>query len=253
LSIVFSFISRVDLALAAFLSLGFRLCIWGLVAGGAAMAIYVLASHQQAIANLKSEIKELQNRLWSAAEIHSDYAALAAKNIKASLKLLAIVVLPALLSAVPVLVIAGWVDAHHSYTLPPPAGTVPLTFVPNLTGLVKISPPELVRREPGALKITWPRSHHARITFTANGQALYSGELFETPVPVIAKKNWLNIVFPSLAGYVNPSSPIDEIHLELPRKRIFYEVPLWASGWEFPYFLGVCVAGLALKLALKIQ
>jgi hypothetical protein len=253
-SVVFSLINCVDLVLASFLPLVLRVSFWGLLAGIAAMVIYAVASNQESISSLKREIKEHRKRMLdSSVEAYSEYAALAGKNLKASIALLGKVIGPALLSALPVLVIAGWLDAYHAYTLPEGTKTVALTFVPALSETVEISPPELVRIERGVLMIAPPEVHPVTVSFSANGKALYSGDPFIVPTPVIAKKGWLNLILPTGAGYVHPGSPVEEIHLDLPRKHLFKGLPSWASGWEFPYFFSVLVAALAIKLIFKIH
>lgn len=116
-SAVFSLINGVDEVFASFLPLVWRISLWGLFAGFAAMAIYAFASNQKAISDLKKENKELRSRMLSV-ESRSEYTALAGKNLKASVRLLGRVIVPALLSALPVLVIAGWLDAYHADALP---------------------------------------------------------------------------------------------------------------------------------------
>jgi hypothetical protein len=249
---IFSLINSLDVALASFLPLLSRVSLWGLLSGAAATALYAFASNQKAISTLKQEIRELRRRLL-AAESQSEYAALAGKNLQVSITLLGKVIVPALLSALPVVVIAGWMDTYHAYILPESPKTVALSFVPATIGTVEISPPEIVRIAKGLVTIALPQIHPAIVSFSANGKAIYSGDPFMTPVPVIAKKSWLNWILPSSAGYVHPDSPVEEIHLDLPRRCFFKNLPSWASGWEVPYFFSVLVAALAIKLVLKIH
>jgi len=251
---VFSVINVVDGLLASFLPLVLRVSFWGLLAGVAAMAVYVLVSNQTAIGTLKKEIKEYRRRMSaSSADSDSEYVALAGKNLKASVALLGKVIVPALLSALPVLVIAGWMDAYHAYTLPEGPGAVAVTFVPAVTGGVEISPPELGRVDRGVVMLVPRQARLTEISISADGKTIYSGDPFRAPVPVIAKKGWLNLILPSAVGYVNSTSPVEEIHLDLPRKQFFPALPSWASGWEPPYFFSVMVAALAIKLAFKIH
>ncbi len=115
-SAVFSLINGVDEVFASFLPLVWRVPFWGLFAGIVASGIYALASNQKAILALKKETQELRARILSA-ENHAEYTALAGKNLKTAVRLLGRVIVPALLSALPVLAIAGWMDAYHADTL----------------------------------------------------------------------------------------------------------------------------------------
>jgi hypothetical protein len=113
---VFSLINSVDEVFSSFVPLIWRVSFWGLFAGVAAMVIYAFASNQQVISALKKETKELRSRLLSV-ESRSEYTVLAGKNLKVSVRLLGRVTIPALLSVLPVLVIAGWMDAYHAEML----------------------------------------------------------------------------------------------------------------------------------------
>jgi len=218
------------------------------------MLIYGLASNQESISSLTKEINEHRRKmLYSSVQTYSEYAVLARKNLKVSVARLGKVIGPALLSALPVLVIAGWLEAYHGYALPEGSKMVALTFFPPISGSVKISPPELVRSERGVLMIASPVVHPITFSFSANGKDVYSGDPFLAPTPVIEKKGWLNLILPTGAGYIYPGSPIDEIRFDLPRKLFFKGFPLWLSGWEFPYFFSVLVATLTTKLLFKIH
>jgi hypothetical protein len=249
-----SLINSVDLAIAEFLPLAVRVALWGLFSGGVGMAVYALASSQASISRLKAETKQYRKQMIAVSmESYSEYSALAKQNLKTSLALLGKVLVPAVLSALPVLIIAGWMDAYHGYILPAAPGTVALTFVPDVSRAVQISPPEVARIERGALVIAPSDVHRATITVSADGKAIYSGDLFGAPASVVAKKGWINLIMPSVVGYLNSASPVDEIHLALPRKRLLNKVPSWAAGWEVPYFLNVFIAALVLKRLFNIQ
>ena len=116
---IFSLINAIDLAFAPFLPLALRISFWGLLAGVAAMAVYALTSNQRSISILKKEIKEHRRHLLDpSVDSRSEYTALAGKNLKASMALLGKVIVPAALSALPVLLVAWWMDAYHAHTIP---------------------------------------------------------------------------------------------------------------------------------------
>lgn len=254
-SVIFPLINAVDLGLASFLPLTVRVLVWGVLAGIASMAIYALVSNQELISKLKTEIKEHKNHmLGPSVESHSEFVALAGKNLKSSMGLLGKVVGPALLSALPVLVIAVWMDTYHGYTLPDGPAPVVLTFVPAVTGAVKIIPSEFVLRiKAGMAAIVPPQTHPATVFISVNDKDIYSGDPFKAPSPVIAKKGWLNLFLPSANGYVHPDSPVDEIHVDLLKTQLFNGFPSWMSGWEFTYFLSIFVAAMATRLIFKIH
>jgi hypothetical protein len=84
------------------------------------------------------------------------------------------------------------------------------------------------------------------------GKTVYEGIFAAPPLGQVHKKHWWNALVTHEAGYIYADAPIDEILFDLPRKRFVAEGPLWLATWEFPFFLGLTVATVTMKLACKI-
>ncbi len=253
LNIVFQLFTAIDLWIALFLPLYGRLLLWGAVAGVAAMGIYAAVSNQSAIAALKTKTKNLRRQMLDPSlEKGSEFAALAKANLKTSLLYLGKVIGPALLSTLPVLLLAVWLDTYHGYELAEDREEVFVSIVPSHLDF-DIIPAEIVRlKEMGVVNIE-PVERGDAITVRTGGETIYSGPLLENPVPVIKKKNWWNLLLASQAGYIVSTSAIEGIHVNLARKKVLGRFPDWAAGWEGAFFMSVLITTLAFKAVFKIH
>jgi hypothetical protein len=229
-----------------------RLLLWGAVAGALAMLVYRVASNQNAITHLKAETRALRRRMLDPDLEQSEFARLIRKNLKTSFKLLGKTLLPAMLSALPVLLVAAWMDTSYGYSLPPDGEVVRVHAEPREAALA-IEPADAVAGAAGNDLTVTPLSAGETLTIIASGAVAYVGNPFVPPVPVVAKRQWWNVLLASEAGYVNPEANIDSIFIDLPRRRFIETLPDWFAGWEAPYFLAILVVALALKFGLKIE
>lgn len=246
--------SAVDAWLASALPLMARISLWGIISGAAAMGLYVSVSNQKAISTLKTNARELRRRMMDPSlEEYSEFLALAKENIGVSLKLLGIVMGPVFIAALPVLVTAAWIDTFHGYSLPAKNKSVAIAVFPADANL-NIKPPEIVQgKEEGRILILTPPKPSDQISFYANDQLIYKGEVFTKPVPVIAKEKWWNLILASRVGYLADESPIEEIHFDFPIQSMHNGLPGWASGWEWTFFLSILIVSLPIKIIFNIH
>jgi hypothetical protein len=122
-----SCLNLVDHWLAGMFSEFPRVCIWGFCAGILGLFLYAAASNQAEIGKLKREARACRSRLLDPALGDADFLRLTKLNLKVSLRLLARVMGPALLSALPILMVAFWMNAFYSNP-----GTIEGTLMENL-------------------------------------------------------------------------------------------------------------------------
>lgn len=229
------------------------IAIWGVIAGLAAMTIYTTVANQAVISKLKTEIRNIRGQMLDPSlESYSEYTILAKNNLTVSLTLLGTTIGPALLSAVPVLLLAVWLDTYHGYILPEKQNPVSLTVIPDDKN-IRIYPSELAYANADSIILVQPSIPSGKISLHADGQLAYSGNPFSPPVPVITKEKWWNFLLAGKAGYVISVAPIEEIHMNFPRKRIVEGWPGWAAGWELTFFFSVIMTALALKIIFRID
>jgi len=252
LNAVFPALTALDGLLASFLPALVCVLVWGAVAGALAMLVYKLSSNQNAIVRLKAETRDLRRRMLDPDLEQSEFARLVRANLKASFRLLGKTLLPGLLSTLPVLLIAAWLDAFYGYALPPNGAPVRLHVEPR-DAAVAVEPADRAGGGNGADLAVMPPPADEMLTIVVAGVVAYVGNPFAPPVPVIAKRQWWNALLANEAGYVNPEVGIDRIEIDVPRRHLVGGVPGWLAGWEAPYFLAIFVAALALKFGFRIE
>jgi hypothetical protein len=113
LASLFSYLTLLDNWMAGALAELPRVCAWGFGAGILGIALYAAASNQAEIGRLKAEARACRRRLLDPRLADEDFSRLTKLNLKVSLRLLAKVIGPALLSALPIIVVALWMNMHH--------------------------------------------------------------------------------------------------------------------------------------------
>jgi len=91
-----------------------RIIIWGLTSGAMAIFLYKLLSNQEKISKCKQEVQQSRQALMSNDITFEEYKALASQSLKSSLKLLAIVIIPTLISIAPIIAIATMLDKYFA-------------------------------------------------------------------------------------------------------------------------------------------
>jgi hypothetical protein len=236
--------------LAMFLPDVLRVGLWGGLSGVAALGLYTVVSNQDRIAALKGETRRLRTQMRDATLTYGAMLQLNQQNLTVSLRLLGHTLLPGTLSAVPPMVCMMWISLCHTYTLPPAGQPIRVTLVPELTSAV--IEPSHMRTDAGNGKREIILAAGQPLRIVNQGKTVYEGRIAAPPLGQVHKKHWWNALVANEAGYIYADAPIDEILFDLPRKRFVAEGPLWLATWEFPFFLGLTVATVTMKLACKI-
>lgn len=252
LNTLFPVLGGIDDLIAIILPLLIRISIWGGIAGALAMGIYSLTSNQTVISHLKSESRRLRKQMLEPDLEHKVFLKLMRRNLKVSFALLGRVIGPGLMSALPVLFIAVWLQIFFSYALPETGDKIVVTMSPNYSGLSITTQAGIFQKEQDTLWIV-PSSYSEQIEVRINGDPIYTGNPFTPPTSSIGKRKWWHVLVSSETGYLADEAPIEELLLALPRKRVLPGVPLWASGWEGPFFLWVLLSSLSIKLIFHIE
>lgn len=248
---VFVPFNALDGILAQWLPAIVRFVFWGLLSGVLALALYALLSNQQKLARIKKEIKSLQRSLLTEDLSAGEFKTLGVRNLVLSLTLLKSVLVPGLVSAVPVLLVAFWLSIYYSYEPLTPGNTIDVQVKPRLNHL-HIEPLSAVAHEGAPIRLVVPAAGQS-ITFFDREEPAYVW-LPERPLTeAVQKEQWWNTVLADEAGYVRTDSEIETIRFGLERARFVRSTPVWMSTWELPYFLAVLVAALAVKIGFRIE
>ena len=245
-------LNLVDGWLASLLPLAVRLAIWGALAGSLSMIIYAKLSPQASIAKMKTKTRSLQRAMLNMDLVFADFMRLSKENLKTSLRLFFTVLGPAVVSAIPVILLAIWIHTCLAYEAPPTPDdlevmtegrSIELQLL-NYNELNEISKNEIQARNFAVSE---------EIVIKIDNKVIYSGNPLSPPMPVIHKRRWWNVILDSPAGYIVKDAPIDSMKLNISRKQIIKWMPGWASGWEVPFFIFVLIANLGIKYGFRIE
>lgn len=251
LNLLFPVLGGLDAALG-FLPAAWRVVAWGALSGALAMGLYALLADQGRIRAQKAEMQAIRAALASARDDFAETMRLSRRNLAASLKLLGIVIGPAVLSSLPLLAVIAWLAGQYGYEAPAPGTPVPVALEP-AAGDVTVEPPQaLVREAGGQQRLLWP-APGAPVRFVDAQGVVYDGPPPGVPATIAHKRLWWNWLWGNEAGYVRPDAAVEAISFALAPRRLVPGVPDWLGGWEAAYFLSVLVASLAIKLAFRIE
>jgi hypothetical protein len=250
-NIFFPVLNAVDAFLAHLLPAWLVLSLWGVVSGVIVMGVYYLASPQKRIGKKKDEIKALQIKLKEAGDDFKLTLSLSAQNLGKAFELLAMVILPALLSAVPAIILLAWVSTAYSYDPVQPGSTVTVEPVP-AGHEIAVEPPERLVGQRGA-NMVLTTDEVGAVSFMEDGKVIYRTAFERLPAGTVGKRFWWNVLWEDDNGYLSDGAGIDEMQFGVPRRQLIGGVPDWMGTWEFPYFLLLCVSALGMKFIFKIH
>jgi hypothetical protein len=249
----FPAILAVDSWWASSLPLIFRIALWGVLAGVLAMGLYAIISNQKTIANLKKQARDLRGQMMDPSqEDYSVFLSLAKKNIKVSLKLLGVVLGPVFIAALPVIVLAAWIDSYHGYSRATTNKAIEMIIFPSDINIVS-RPNDLIKKNGDKIFVSPSSNRSDPISFYVENQLVFKGNIFSKPDPFISKKKWWHYFFASDIGYLSQTSPIEEIHFAFPKNSIHKALPDWISGWEWTFFIAIFLVSLPIKIIFKIH
>ncbi|MEN8128751.1 MAG: hypothetical protein ABFS45_00870 [Pseudomonadota bacterium] len=240
-----------DGLMAGWLSELVRICVWGFVSGAAAMLLYLVTSDQESIVVLKKETSDLRKRMLKEDLPYNEVMNLMKENLLVSFRFLRKVLTPSLLASIPVLLIALWLGAFLTYTLPENSESVSMDIVPPDSELSFKPENRFIKH--GDKVYFLPGKNADPVSILSNKGLVYSGRPDNGPVSVVYKRQWWNTLVENGAGYIEPESPAQEIRWNFPRKLFLESVPAWVATWEFPFFFSVFIVAFVLKVVLRIQ
>ena len=248
---LFPLFNAVDAILSNIIPLSLRICFYGLIAGVLTISIYVRVSPQKSISSLKQHSRKLRQKMKNPEMEFKAFYLLAMDNLKISSKVLIIIIGPALISAIPVLILSAWIHTYYGYNV---WQHLAKDFLKKPNSGYDI---QLVVRNKDNIQFGKSTDINLddirNMTILINGNSIYAGDPLRPPTPVLYKRKWWNFFIGNAGGYLSKNSPIDNIHLNIQRKVIIGWMPKWVSGWEFPFFMSLLVSTLIIKRKLKIQ
>ena len=223
--------------------------LWALLCAWGSMWLYRRLSRQQALLEIKGEIRVATHEL---AAYDGDFAGMLSKVKQAlglTLRQLRLTLLPALLASFPALLVMTWLSNTFEYALPQ-AGDIQIVSVTPLEESLTWSP-ALASQEKGKWQVVWPDFAHPITVRDRNGLVLASIPS-AMPVPVLHKRLAWNWLIGNPAGYLPEHATVDALEISLPAMEIVKLGPPWMRMWMTPFLLVLVSWSIWLKMKWRL-
>jgi len=215
-----------------------RLVVWGVFGALVSMGLYWLLSPQKMIVDLKQRIKQSQRALDAHQGELREAFPLMRYSLALALKQVVVILVPAVVASLPLLFLLGWLYSAYGYRFATPYTASSITTVP------------------GHLDARWATSGvdrgHVIIVADPAGRRVVKIRM-TAPVPVVARRQWWNILFANPNGYLPADGPLESVTVDLPPKTYLGAGPSWLRGWEAVFLGTLIVLSLFLKFVFRIR
>jgi hypothetical protein len=228
-----------------------RILIWAAIGSAASMALYAVLSPQRRLVAIKARISESQAVVEAYSGDFRGALPLLKSQIGLSLRHVGLTLLPAVVGSLPVLFLIPWLALRFGWALPDPGTPVTVTASPAREDL-SWQPPLPALAGPGSWQVSWPHPGNSANLRAADGTVLLTLPLSQ-PTPVLTKRRWWHLLFGERAGYLPEDAPVESVELGLSRKTMIPGLPPWLAGWEAPFFGGMLLFSIAIKMRYRIH
>ncbi|MPZ38754.1 MAG: hypothetical protein GEU95_11940 [Rhizobiales bacterium] len=230
-------LSWLDASLATALPSTARIVIWGTVGAAVSMSLYWLLSPQQQLARIAIGERRLKMAMRDGGAEMADDLASAGRLLWLAITRIGLMLVPALVSAVPVVCLMTWLHTHYGHEFPPPGQ--------------KAS----IRVEPAAFEGRWiaHEDRAPRVDVVDDRGIVVHSVSMPAPVPLIHKRVWWSFLIGNPLGYLPSAGSVERIEINLPERRYLFVGPEWIRGWEAPFMTALLVGSVLLKLSFRIR
>ncbi|MFO1352223.1 MAG: hypothetical protein U1F68_16690 [Gammaproteobacteria bacterium] len=223
--------------------------IWAALSASVSMMLYRRLSDQGALDALKPRLRAARQALASYDGPFDGLPARMGEAMRLSVRQVRLTLWPALLSSLPVLLVAVWLGNARGASFPP-AGTLveisawPVQAAPSIHWTAAQPPVQAV--EPGRWRVAWPGSGAILRMVYADGATVLELPL-PAPAGLVHKRVWWNALIGNPAGYLPAQGPLERIELNLPEQQLLGFGPGWLRTWPALYFTVLFAVSLGLK------
>jgi hypothetical protein len=227
-----------------------RVLIWAAIGSVVSMALYALLSPQSRLQALKSSIRESQAGVEAYAGDFRGALPLLGRQIGLNLRHVGLTLGPAVIGSLPVLFLLPWLVLRFGWVFPETGAPVVVTTRPARADL--LWQPAAPAAPGGGWRIAWPAAEHPATLRDAAGSVLVALPPAQ-PVPAFTKRRWWRLFFGDEAGYLPEAAPVESVEIGLARRTVVPGVPGWLAGWELPFFGGMFLFSVLIKMRYRIH
>lgn len=231
-----------------------RIAIFAALGSVVSMLLFKKFSNQTALADLKQEIRQVQNELVQSSGKRGELGKTVRQNLKLTGRQLWLSFWPAILASVPILFLLAFCSNQYGAEALEPGARVYVTPV-ELQG----SPSDFewhgVNAQWDARKKAWtfyqPEAGQTASLFVDGNEQLRLPTV--VPIHVLHKKQWWNVLIANPAGYLDDDARIASVEINTPMQIIIGWGPGWMRGWLFAFMLFLVLFSVAIKILWKIH
>lgn len=227
--------AAIDSGMAVVLPATLRLVAWGALAAVGTVMLYRLLSPQARIGQAKREAREARQRLSAFDGELSDAGPLIRRQFSAAFHHLGLVILPTLVSILPLLTLLIWLDTAYGRDYPP-ASEAPA-----------------MRAVPESLSTEWIASDGLPHVRVSDGEPVEVEIAMTVPVPVIEQRRWWNWLVANPLGYLPEDSGVERVEIGLPERTYLPFGPAWMRSWPALFLPVMLIVSLITYRWAKIE
>lgn len=221
-----------------------RVAGWGAAGGALTMGLYGLLSPQTRLRALKDDAAAARAAMgvYDGDDI-GEMLSLTRRALGLSVQQIGLVCIPTLIAAAPLVALAAWIGNAYGHAAPAPGTSVAAHIVPAHT--------KAEHEAAETTQLTWP---------AAGGHVTLTSQSSDTPLlaipadfhrATITTRRWWH-VFVAAKPYLAADAAAASVQFDLPARELLAFGPTWVRTWHLPFFLGVGVAAVAVKIAAGI-
>ena len=237
----------VDRALAAAVPGVLRVTLYGLAISYLGMVLYARLSNQQRLRAVQRLTRRVRARLHDP-DIEFDALLAASKrSLVLSLRHLGLVLLPSLVTLLPLLFVLPWLSNRFGSELPAP-GTSLTWCVHPIERAVDVRIGNAVLDDHGCVQAPWPER---AMPITLRGETIAEAP-WHGASGVLHARRWWNRLIGNPAGELPKTVGDLEIHVALPEQSLLGFGPAWLGQWLFWFLFPGLIAGLYWRWRWKL-
>ncbi|HCE40404.1 hypothetical protein Y5W_00840 [Alcanivorax sp. 521-1] len=228
--------AAVDAGLATVLPGAARLAVWAVLAGVGTLLLYRLLSPQKRIGQAKRDAREARRALNGFDGEFSEAGPLIKAQFTTAFRHLGLVLIPTLISILPLLALLTWLEGHYAHRLPA-VGETPA-----------------VQAEPDRYQAQWIDGDRPRVIVRDGGGGGAVAEVaVDAPIPVVERRHWWNALIGNPLGYLPDQGGPERVTMALPQPRYLPFGPDWMRHWLMVFFPIMLIVSLLTYRWAKIE
>lgn len=230
------FLASTDTWMAGVLPPLARLAVWAAIGALVSMGLYWAMSPQKMIGDLKIRIKQSQAALDAYEGEFKGALPLMRHSLALALRQVVVILIPAIVSSLPLLFLLAWLYATHGYRFPTPYTAA------------------TVHAMPARYTAHWKTGGaRPKILIDDSAGRRVADVVIKVPLPTVTKRQWWNVFFGDPNGYLPARGPVERVGIGLPAKTYLGFGPGWLRGWETVFFAVLIVLSLIVKFVFRIR